>query len=178
MNLPILALAAMLAAPALAQHHHHHAPAGSPYAGQEAREIKALSADEVRDLLNGAGMGFAKSAELNRYPGPLHVMEHAKGLGLSESQQVRVSRVLTLHKERARTLGERVVALERELDELFAKGTATPATVDRVTAALGEANGKLRAEHLKAHLETTAMLTPEQVARYADVRGYGKARPH
>ena len=168
--IPVLAFAS---ASVLAQHqHHHHAPGASPYAGQQAREIKALSADEVRDLQNGAGMGFAKTAELNRYPGPLHVLENTKGLGLSDAQQVQVSGVLTRHKERARALGERVVALERELDELFAKKKATPAEVDRMTAALGEANGKLRAEHLKAHLETTALLTPEQVERYVKARGY------
>ena len=165
---------ALASASALAQHQHHHhqAPGASPYAGQQAREIKALSADEVRDLQNGAGMGFAKTAELNRYPGPLHVLENTKGLGLSEAQQLQVSGVLTRHKERARALGERVVTLERELDELFAKRKATPGEVDRMTAALGEANGKLRAEHLKAHLETTALLTPEQVDKYVKARGY------
>lgn len=177
MKLPCLLAAAALAAvvPVRAQHQHHQHQ-GSPYAGQEAREIKALSADEVRDLLNGAGMGFAKAAELNRYPGPLHVLENATKVGLSEAQQVRIAGVLTRHKERARALGEQMVTLERELDELFAKGTATPAAVERITAALGESTGKLRAEHLKAHLETTAMLTPEQVARYVDARGYAKAR--
>ena len=175
MKRTLLALGALAAAHAFAQHpHHHHAPGASPYAGQEAREIKALSADEVRDLRNGAGMGFAKAAELNRFPGPQHVLEHTRGLGLSPAQQVEVSGVLTRHKERARALGERVVELERELDALFAKGKPTPGEVDRVTAALGAATGKLRAEHLKAHLETTALLTPQQVDRYVKARGYEK----
>lgn len=44
---------------------------GSPYTGEQAREIKALSADEVNAYLNGQGAGLAKAAELNRYPGPL-----------------------------------------------------------------------------------------------------------
>ena len=30
-----------------------------PYAGQEARDIKALAPDEVQQYLSGAGMGFA-----------------------------------------------------------------------------------------------------------------------
>jgi hypothetical protein len=184
MNLRLTLLCTAVAfwgVPALAQHGDHgaaqHGDHGaaqhaSPYAGEEAREIKALSPNEVSDLLNGAGMGFAKAAELNRYPGPLHVLEHAKRLGLSEAQQVRIAGVLTRHKERARALGEQMVALERELDELFAKGAATPATVDRLAAALGQATGKLRAEHLKTHLETTTMLTPAQVDLYVKVRGY------
>jgi hypothetical protein len=41
----------------------------TPYAGQHEREIKALSADEVKQYLAGAGMGYAKSAELNHYRG-------------------------------------------------------------------------------------------------------------
>ena len=58
----------------------------SPYRGQETREIKALSAQEVSDLLAGKGMGFAKAAELNGYPGPKHVLELAGPLALTPEQ--------------------------------------------------------------------------------------------
>lgn len=179
MNRLAVVLAATAASAALAQHsHHHHSPGGapSPYAGQQHREIKSLSADEVRDLQAGAGMGFAKAAELNRYPGPMHVLEHGRALGLSDAQSDRIAALLTRHKERARALGERVVALERELDQAFASGKADAASVDRLTGAVGEATAKLRAEHLKTHLETTALLTPAQVARYSELRGYAAAR--
>ena len=57
----------------------------SPYAGQEQRAIKALSDEEIRDLLDARGMGLAKAAELNSYPGPLHVLQLANELGLSLS---------------------------------------------------------------------------------------------
>lgn len=42
---------------------------GTPpsYAGQEQREIKSLSAEDVQSLLTGKGMGLAKAAELNGY---------------------------------------------------------------------------------------------------------------
>ena len=40
----------------------------SPYSGQETREIKAVSKDEITGYLSGDGMGFAKAAELNHYP--------------------------------------------------------------------------------------------------------------
>jgi hypothetical protein len=52
-----------------------HAQNAQPYAGQQSRAIKALSQDEVRQYLEGAGLGYAKAAELNRYPGPMHVLE-------------------------------------------------------------------------------------------------------
>jgi hypothetical protein len=44
----------------------------SPYVGQEYREIKALSTQEISDYISGRGMGLAKAAELNGYPGPAH----------------------------------------------------------------------------------------------------------
>jgi hypothetical protein len=68
--LPVLYLAVAAAAAA--------SPSVSPYAGQAGREIKALSREEVEGLLAGQGMGYAKAAELNRYPGPAHVLEQAE----------------------------------------------------------------------------------------------------
>ena len=55
------ALLLALALPVEAQHH-------QPYAGQQERDIKSLTADEVKRYLSGSGMGFAKPAELNRFP--------------------------------------------------------------------------------------------------------------
>ena len=159
-----------------AQHggHHSHGTQGqaSPYAGQQSREIKALSEQEVKDLLAGAGMGLAKAAELNRHPGPMHALELADRLSLSAEQRDRLGTLMHRHKAAARKLGERVVALERELDALFARGKPAPQDVERLSVAIGEAQGRLRAEHLKTHLETTAVLTPEQVDRYVKARGY------
>ena len=162
------ALAAALAASALAQHQH----GASPYAGQQSREIKALSEDEVKQLLAGAGMGFAKAAELNRYPGPMHALEHADALELTPAQREALDSLMKRHKAEARELGARVVAIERELDALFASRRATPESVDRMLRDWGEATARLRGSHLKTHLETTALLSPEQVERYLRVRGY------
>ena len=58
----------------------------SSYSGQEKRSIKSLSKGEVEGYLTGKGMGLAKSAELNSYPGPKHVMELSQELSLSKSQ--------------------------------------------------------------------------------------------
>src|SRR6266566_2372668 len=59
----------------------------SPYAGQEQRSIKALSDREISDLTEGRGLGLAKAAELNSYPGPLHVLQLANEIGLSDEQR-------------------------------------------------------------------------------------------
>ena len=77
---PFLALAiSLIALPALA--------ADLPYAGQQARAIKALSDDDIAALRAGEGMGMAKAAELNGYPGPVHVLALAAQLGLTEDQR-------------------------------------------------------------------------------------------
>jgi hypothetical protein len=46
------------------------------------------------------------------------------------------------------------------------------------TTAIGELNGRLRAVHLTAHLETRALLRPEQLALYRQLRGYGESKGH
>ena len=58
----------------------------SPYQGEQLRAIKALSEGEINSLLNGQGMGFAKAAELNHYPGPKHVLDLADDLNLTKDQ--------------------------------------------------------------------------------------------
>src|SRR2546422_10962027 len=59
------------------------ATAGSSYAGQEKREIKALSDEDTKAYENGDAMGFAKAAEIKQYPGTKHGRETAAKLGLT-----------------------------------------------------------------------------------------------
>src|SRR5690349_61947 len=76
------------------QHHPQHAmPMGahagiaeSPYAGQQSRSVKALAEEDIAALQNGDGMGMAKAAELNGYPGPRHVLALVTELRLTEAQ--------------------------------------------------------------------------------------------
>lgn len=164
----------LLAAPAVAQHHGHHA--ASPYAADTGRAIKALSDADVAGLLEGRGMGFALAAELNGYPGPMHVLELADSLALSPEQRARTEAVMAAMREEARALGAQLVEMERHLDALFAEGRATPEAVDRMTAHIAEVRGRLRAAHLKAHVAMHDVLTPEQVAAYDRLRGYDESR--
>jgi len=72
-----------------------------------------------------------------------------------------------------------VVALERELDDLFAKGSPSPEAVSAVVGRLASTVGLLRASHLNAHIATTRLLEPKQVDRYVQARGYaGAQHPH
>ena len=162
----IAALAAAAAGPATS-------PAASPYAGQEARDIKSLSADEIGDLLAGKGMGLAKAAELNGYPGPAHVLELRTELGLTPEQQTRTEALFTSMEADAQALGRDLVERERALDHLFAMREVSPETLSDALTGIGALQARLRNVHLQAHLDQTRLLTPEQIARYNALRGYG-----
>jgi Spy/CpxP family protein refolding chaperone len=149
-----------------------HAASPSPYAGQQSREIKALSSAEQADLLAGKGMGLAKAAELNGYPGPAHVLELAADLALSAEQRARTQAVWQAMDARAKAIGQQVIDAERELDALFASKQVTRERLAAQLDRIGALQGQLRAVHLDAHLEQVRILTPEQTSRYAVLRGY------
>lgn len=144
----------------------------SPYVGLETREIKALGPDEIAAYENGDGMRYALAAELNHYPGPKHVLELSDELELSTEQRKRVEQAFEAMRGNARDLGVEIVAAERELDVAFASGTIDDDQLRRQTAAIATLQGRLRATHLAAHLTMRAVLTPEQVERYDELRGY------
>jgi hypothetical protein len=148
----------------------------TPYAGQQARTIKALSDDDIAALSKGEGMGMAKAAELNGYPGPVHVLALAEQLRLTETQQREVTAIFNRMRSAAKPLGGELIAHEQTLDQLFAKGEITPDRLTAETAAVGDLQGRLRSVHLVAHLETRAVLNPDQVARYEQLRGYGEPK--
>jgi len=153
------------------------AAAQSPYGGETSRTIKSLSTEDVADYLAGNGMGLAKAAELNGYPGPAHVLALAEPLGLTDPQRASTQAVFARMQSDARSLGERLVAEERALDRAFADHTVTPDALAAATASIAALQGRLRDVHLRAHVEQARILTPGQVERYAMLRGYSDAPP-
>jgi len=146
--------------------------AGRPYAGQQSREIKALSAEEIGQYVSGAGMGYAKPAELNGYPGPSHVLEHADGLELTPEQRKQTMALMQAHKEDAKAIGAKLVAAERELDALFRLKTAERATLEKAVRGAAAMQASYRLSHLETHRRMRDLLTPEQIERYDELRGY------
>lgn len=136
----------LAAAPVAADTAHQH----SPYAGEETRDIMALSPEEIADLTAGRGMGLALTAE----------------------QQRRTSELLDAMRQEASALGGQLIKAERTLDRLFAEQRATPDTVAAATEQAGAIGAKLRAAHLRYHLAMMDVLTTEQVAAYNHLRGY------
>lgn len=169
MKLGIAALLLLLAGPVAAQQHRHdHAP----YAGLQQRGIKALSEQQLADLRAGRGMGLALAAELNGYPGPMHVLELANRLQLTGGQKQRLQALYATMKAEAIVAGEKLIASERKLDQAFSTQKMTPARLVSLMAEIGERHGELRAVHLKYHLTTADLLSSEQRQQYSGLRGY------
>lgn len=144
----------------------------SPYVSEAGNTIKALTAQDVDNYLRGAGMGFAKAAELNSYPGPKHVLELADELQLTDEQKTQVEAIFAAMQAEAQRLGATLVEQEQALDALFAEQTADAAAVRTQVEAIGATRAAVRFAHLNAHLETQALLSNWQIRHYDMVRGY------
>ena len=117
-------------------------------------------------------MGFALAAELNGYPGPLHVLELADQLELNGEQRQQVQRLFDSMKAEATSVGASLIEQETALDRAFAANHISEPALAQLTSQIGESQGRLRAVHLKYHLDTRALLSPAQRERYASLRGY------
>ena len=146
--------------------------AASPYVHEQSRSIKALSDQEMADYAAGKGMGFARAAELNGYPGPAHVLELADELTLSPLQRERTTALFRRMQTRASALGARLVDEERALDELFASKAISPESLARALRSIASLQSEIRATHLQAHLEQAEILSEAQTMEYAHLRGY------
>jgi len=161
--IPLIAAAALLAG--CAGHSH--------YAGLQTRAIKSLSEEDIASYRAGRGMSMALPAELNGYPGPLHVLELAEKLSLSPEQRLATQKLYVRMKSEAIAAGEQLIAAEQDMDKMFSSRTATEQRLSEHLAKVAEAQARLRGVHLQAHLEQVRILRPEQVARYNKLRGYG-----
>jgi heavy-metal resistance protein len=142
-----------------------------------AQDIKALSAEEVSQYLSGAGMGYAKPAELNHFPGPLHVLELADRLGLSEPQRLATRQLMDRHKSEARAIGAKLIESQRSLEALFRSGSVTPEALAKAVQSSAALEGEYRLSHLETHRRMRALLTEDQVKRYDALRGYSDGSP-
>ena len=159
-----------VARPAQAQHDHEE----SQYAGMEHSEIPSLTAQELDDLRSGAGMGFAKAAELNHYPGPKHALELAEAIPLTEEQRSAILEIQSRMRERAVELGQAIIDAEANLNRRFGHGHVDEEMLSSATREIALLYGELRYTHLRAHLATRDVLEPEQVVQYDRLRGYGE----
>lgn len=153
--------------------HSEEAPP-SPYFGRQHRTLQSLSDEDVRALRSGEGMGLAKPAELNGYPGPAHVLELKSSLSLTPSQVASITKIHDAMRRRAIALGEEYLAAESDLERAFAERAISRTELRALTGRAAELHARLREVHLVAHLDTLPILTFHQVAQYQGLRGYSE----
>jgi Spy/CpxP family protein refolding chaperone len=163
----VMVLMALAAAPMAAR------AAEQPYEGLEAREIKALSPEEIAALEAGLGFSQALPAELNGYPGPRHVIDLAHELDLTPAQRAAVEEMFAGMQAEAIAAGRAVLDAEAALEAAFRGGALSEDDLAAMAEEIGRLRGVLRGIHLRYHLRTKALLSPHQVAVYNAARGYG-----
>ena len=129
-------------------------PAASKYAGQELRNIKSLSSEDLEELRRGGGWGMAKAAELNGVPGPAHLLELKGDIPLDATQEAAIIEIFMGMKSQAIKFGKRLIDLERQLDTQFHNGTVTDASLRKLLDEIEKARRALRYTHLATHLKT------------------------
>lgn len=169
----ILMTALLWPVAAAAQDHTAH----SAYAGLESREIKTLSDADLNDLRRGAGWGLALSAELNGVPGPAHLLELKDQIGLSREQVAAIEAIFYAMQREAQEAGHRFIAAEAAIEAAFRAGDLGSEDLRALIDASAAARAELRFIHLVRHLETPPLLSPEQIAQYNALRGYGETDP-
>jgi Spy/CpxP family protein refolding chaperone len=123
-------------------------------------------------LLAGEGMGQAIYAETNGYPGPKHVLELKTELGLSPDQFNKANAIMQGVIGAATTKGEEIVEAEDDLNNAFKSGTLNERTLRAKLERAGKLRAELRFVHLQAHLKMKQILTPNQLAKYYELRGH------
>jgi hypothetical protein len=152
----------------------------SPYAKFQGSAATGLLPQEVDALTQGEGMALALAAEVNGYPGPRHVLDAdaAGQLGLRPEQRTALTRTFDRMHGLAQAKGQEILEREGELATRFRHHHIDEAGLTEALGRISQLRAELRAIHLRAHLETEALLTPEQISRYETVRGYDAASPH
>ena len=149
----------------------------SKYIGQEKREIKSLSNDDINALRAGAGWGLAKAAELNGLPGPKHILEMKKEIELTAEQEKMVIALFQEMKKEAIELGNKYLVYEKELNNRFAEKNIDENVLDELLEKISETYKLLRYTHLSAHLKASTILTEDQIEKYNKLRGYSSDDP-
>ena len=151
----------------------------SPYRPAGMPGLRGVPADEAAALREGKGMGLARAAELNSYPGPRHLLDAVQEgrLTASAEQRRRTEAIFDGMQRDAQRVGARILAEETSLEATFRARTITEAELRARVARIAALQGELRTIHLSAHLATRALLTDAQVQQYDRLRGYSTAEP-
>lgn len=170
-SLIVALLTVLLPFPALAQGEHRHS---SPYVGQQLREIKSLSQEDITELEEGGGWGLAKAAELNGMPGPSHVLKMKHELGLTADQEASTRRIFDRMRDDAIEEVRNLIAGETALEVGFRERSINRRSLRGRIREIEISRSNLRYIHLAAHLQMMRVLKDSQIKLYNELRGYSR----
>lgn len=133
-----------------------------------------MSPEEIEGYRSGAGLKMALPAELNGYPGPKHALDLAEELELTATQVVLLQELYDELLPEATRLGEGILAGEAALEAAFRKENINETYLEEQLMMLAQLYGDIRLAHLRTHLATKDILSPDQLGRYNQLRGYGE----
>jgi Spy/CpxP family protein refolding chaperone len=146
----------------------------SPWAGEQTREIKSLTARELTGIPKGHGVGMALPAELNSYPGPRHALDLSEELNLTSEQKEQIELFYQEMSQQAVPLGQQFIEIEKEIDGKFVDKSITSEELSELLKNSSDIKWQLRNIHLQAHLKTADVLSLEQISLYDQLRGYAE----
>ena len=123
----------------------------SEYAGLEKRTIKSISDEDLIALRKGqSGIfgGLGLSAELNNFPGPMHVLRFEHELKLSDEQRKKIQQIADEKQKEAISIGEEFIAAEKHLDSHFVNESVSGMELKVFIDRSAEIFGRLRYCHL------------------------------
>ncbi len=178
----MLVAISLVASPAVAQEsgesdgdmggkHQMHGQAEDGMQGMGGGMLGGVSAQEKEALLKGAGLGAGMIAMMNGYPGPKHVLEMGDELELTAAQRESIGTIYGKVKAESVKYGTELVEKDEELAALFTSGSVSTDKVEKLSRDIGELQGRVRAAHLNAHVETFEALTPAQRETLSSMQG-------
>ena len=178
----MLVAVSLVASPAVAQEqgdsdsamggeHQMHGQAEGGMQGMGGGMLGGVSEQEKEALLKGAGLGAGMIAMMNGYPGPKHVLEMGDELELTAEQRESIGTIYGNVKAKSVELGTELVEKDEALAALFTSGSVSTGDVEKLAREIGELQGRVRAEHLNAHVETFDALTPAQREQLSSMQG-------
>jgi Spy/CpxP family protein refolding chaperone len=94
-----------------------------------------------------------------------------RGVGLSEAQQAQVRQIVAAHRPQFRALHDQLRVAHGELAEkLYGSAPVAAADLDPLLERLSQLRRQLAQEGLQVALEVRGILTPEQLAKAAQIR--------
>ena len=150
---------------------HRHTDPAAHAAGESPAAV------EQKPLVLALTDGDSLAAERNLYPAPETALQMADQLALTPAQREDLLALQRKADSEMSALSARIAIAERRLDFAFAENDVNASRIDGITAQLGTLQGHLRAVRLRSHLATHNILTPEQILRYAQLRGFQPSPP-